>query len=133
MRRDPWYDFGAVHSLRERLAVGEHMHSNTWDDALRTCYVVQLELVRALAEYLDARDIDSTGFREEAKALINGYRAHVQKQSALDLPFVSRTRTDGVDLTRKSPKSRPRTPPTPAPRPRPEEVRPVDAATTRNQ
>ena len=67
IRRNPLYDFGAMQSLRERLAVGENLHSNAWDDTIKHCSVLQVEIVRALAEYLENRDIDSTGLREEAK------------------------------------------------------------------
>jgi len=77
IRRDPLYDFGAVNSIRERLAVGEHHHSNTWDDALKAVYVVQLDLTRALEEYLTKLDIDTTGLREDVKGIINNYRTYV--------------------------------------------------------
>jgi hypothetical protein len=116
--RDLLYDLGAVQSLRERLAVGEHLHSNAWDDALNISSVVQAEVFRALAEFLDARGIDASGLREEAKTIITGFRTVVQRVSAKNVPFAPRTRDETVDGAPPSTA----TPPGPAPRPDPEPV-----------
>ncbi len=118
VRRDLLYDLGAVESLRERLAVGEHMHSNAWDDALRTSSVVQVELFRALVEYLDTRGIETSGLREEAKMIINGFRTVVQRVTSKNIPFAPRSRDDGVDVAPPPPSTPPAAPaPGPAPDP----------------
>ena len=89
-----------MQSLRERLAVGENLHSNAWDDTIKHSSVLQAEILRSLAEYLENRDIDSTGLREEAKTIVNTFRSHVQRVTSCrpcrGVAAASNSRTRGI-------------------------------------
>jgi hypothetical protein len=120
------YDFGAVQSLREQLAVGEQMHLNAWEDTIRNCAVIQVELLRALADFLEEHRIDATGLREDAKAIMGHFRTYVQRVPAASIPFIPKSR--GGDFYRANRKASGYT--RPSQRPSPEPARAHQNATT---
>lgn len=71
------FEFGAVTSLREHLAMGQRMHYNAFEDALNHLRRLQHRLMKAFAEYLKSRDIDLAGFSEESAKTIQNVQQYI--------------------------------------------------------
>lgn len=63
-------DFGTDASLREQLAVGQHMHYNAFFDTMGHAERLQYRLIKATADYLTARDVDIRDFTGRSETII---------------------------------------------------------------
>ncbi len=63
-------DFGTDASLREQLALGQHMHYNAFFDTIGHAERLQYRLIKATADYLTARDVDIRDFTGRSETII---------------------------------------------------------------
>jgi hypothetical protein len=71
------FEFGADTSLRERLALGQRMHYNAFDDTLGHLRRLQHRLTKAFADYLTSHNIDLQGFIEESATIIQNVQQNI--------------------------------------------------------